>query len=154
MNELDITSFKTKNPLSLGTIRKEFVDFFNRHGFEGLLRYDTEVMFWEDRIEHTERHRSDFSSDVMFEVCFEEIPQIISHPDYIAYKDIKSISFIKNFNTNHTNVAIRVSVSGNLAFRTMYPLMDATLNHYIDKSHAWKVTYDENDSPIIKEDID
>lgn len=151
MKKLSREVLKTQNPLSLGTIRKEFIDFFNSHGFNGVLKYNKEIMFWEDRIEHTELHKNDFSSDSIFEACLEEIPQIIYHPDYLAFKDLHSISFIKDYTSNHTNIVIRVTVSGDLAYRTMYPLLDATLSHYVDKSHAWKVFYDENDNPIIEE---
>lgn len=31
------------------------------------------------------------------------------------------------------------------------PILDATLTHYIDKNNAWKVEYDNEGNPIIKE---
>ena len=64
------------------------------------------------------------------------------------------MSFIRNYASNHINVAIRVTVTGNLAYRTMYPLIDATLTHYMDTFHAWKVEYDEGGVPnIIDNDL-
>ncbi len=45
--------------------------------------------------------------------------------------------------------AIRVTVGGNLSYRTMYPIIDATLTHYIDTSHAWKVEYNEEGTPQV-----
>ena len=150
MDKLDRTVFDKKNCISIGVIRAEFVDFFNTHGFNGLLEYDTPIIFWKDRVEHTDEHRDEFSSDVMYKICFEEIPQIIHCPDYISiHPKEKSVSFIRNYTSNHANVAIRVTVSGNLVYRTMYPLIDATLTHYIDTFHAWKVEYDEAGTPKI-----
>lgn len=150
MNRIDRKVFDTEKCIGIGVIRKEFVDFFNTHGLNNLLKYDTPINFWKDRVGHTDEHKDEFMSDIMYRVCFEEIPQIIHHPDYIGIhpKD-QSVSFIRDYSTDHINVAIRVTVSGNLVYRTMYPLIDATLSHYLDKSHAWKVEYDEDENPII-----
>ena len=150
MDKICSEVFVTNKCISIGVIRPEFVDFFNAHGFNGLLKYDTPIIFWKDRIEHTEEHRDEFSSDVMYKICFEEIPQIIYRPDYISiHPKESSVSFIRDYTSNHVNVAVRVTVSGGLAYRTMYPLVDATLTHYLDKSHAWKVEYCEDDTPRI-----
>ena len=143
-------SFSNEECVSIGCIRREFVDFLNSHGLDGVLKYDTPILFWKDRIEHTEAHKNDFSSDTIYKLCFEEIPQIIHKPDYISvHPQKKSISFIKDYSSNHVNVAIRVTISGTLSYRTMYPLIDATLTHYIDTMHAWQVIYDANDIPTI-----
>ncbi len=150
MDKIDRTIFDTHNCISIGIIRSEFVDFFNTHGLNGILKHDTPITFWKDRVEHTDKHKDEFSSDIMYQICFEEIPQIIYHPDYIGiHQKEKSISFIRNYTSNHVNVAIRVTVNGNLAYRTMYPLIDATLTHYMDTFHAWKVEYSEDGSPNI-----
>jgi hypothetical protein len=47
-----------------------------------------------------------------------------------------------------------ITISGGLAYRTMYPLMDATLTHYIDTKHAWKVEYNGDGTPIIIDKIE
>ena len=67
----------------------------------------------------------------------ESIPNIIEEPDYIGIhpKD-NSISFIKDY-SSHVIVAVRVSSSGILSYRTMYPLMDAQLTNYIEKGYVW-----------------
>lgn len=69
--------------------------------------------------------------------CLEQIPSIIANPDYLSVhpKD-SSISFIKNF-SSHVSVAIRISATGTLSFRIIYPLMDAQLSNYIDNGRAW-----------------
>ena len=77
---------------------------------------------------HTELHKDDFFSDNEFYNCLERIPFIISNPDYISvHKKDNSISFIKDFSA-HVSVAIRISSSGSLSYRTMYPITDAQLN--------------------------
>ncbi|WP_418540157.1 PBECR2 nuclease fold domain-containing protein [Massilistercora timonensis] len=86
-----------------------------------------------------ERHRKDFSSEEEYEFCFERIPWIIRHPDYISIHPNKdSISFICKF-TDNVSVAVRLSADGRLAYRTMYPLRDSQLNNYISQGRAWKV---------------
>lgn len=103
----------------------------------GILNSDADILFWKDRIKHTELHKNDFASDNEFYNCLEQIPDIIANPDYLSIhpKD-SSISFIKNF-SSHVSVAIRISSAGTLSYRTMYPIMDAQLNNYIDRGRAW-----------------
>ena len=154
MDKLNKGIFSKKDKISLGVIRKEFVDFFNTHGLNGILKYDTPIIFWAERIEHTETHKNDFVSDTIYELCFEEIPNIINEPDYISIHPKKnSVSFIRNYSSNHVNVAIRVTVSGGLAYRTMYPLIDAMLTHYMDTDHAWRVKYKDDGSPVIIDNV-
>lgn len=72
------------------------------------------------------------------------IPAIISSPDYLSiHKKDNSISFIKDF-SSHVSVAIRISSSGSLSYRTMYPITDAQLNNYINKGTSWKWIEPEN----------
>jgi len=130
--------------VSLGRLHPNMVDFIvqRKPELKSLLSAEKEVLFWKDRINHTERHRKDFFSETEYELCFQQIPQILHNPDYISVhpKD-NSISFIKDF-SSHVSVAIRISIDGKLSFRTMYPLMDAQLSHYIDAGYAWK--YDKS----------
>ena len=101
-------------------------------------------MFWKDRLRHTELDKDDFFSDNEFYNCLERIPFIISNPDYISvHKKDNSISFIKDFSA-HVSVAIRISSSGSLSYRTMYPITDAQLNNYISKGSSWKWSEPQN----------
>ena len=85
-----------------------------------------------------------FFSDNEFYNCLERIPFIISNPDYISvHKKDNSISFIKDFSA-HVSVAIRISSSGSLSYRTMYPITDAQLNNYISKGSSWKWSEPQN----------
>ena len=107
--------------------------------FTDILSADTEILFWKDRVKHTERHRKDFVSNEEYELCFEQIPVIIQNPEFISIHPNKdSISFICRF-TDHISVAVRLSTDGRLAYRTMYPLRESQLYNYIKQGRAWKV---------------
>jgi hypothetical protein len=131
---------ETDKFVSIGRIHPKIIaSIVSRYPeFSDLISPDTDILFWADRIKHTERHRKDFSSDAEYERCFNHIPDIISSPDYISIHPSKdSISFIKDYD-DHTSVAIRISLDGKLAYRTMYPLRGAQLKNYIENGRAWK----------------
>lgn len=139
-NILDISAFeKGANFITLGKIPPEIVTFLIEKApqLSAILNPDADILFWKDRVKHTELHKSDFISDKEFYNCLEAIPSIIAEPDYLSVhpKD-NSISFIKNF-SSHVSVAIRISSTGTLSYRTMYPIMDAQLTDYIDQGRAW-----------------
>ncbi len=141
IDKLDISVFeKGKNVMSLGTIPKDIIEFLSQKAphLSNILDPNAEVLFWKDRVEHTQLHKNDFMSDNEFRICMESIPQIISNPDYLSVhpKD-NSLSFIKDF-SGHISVAVRLTASGKLSYRTMYPLTDAQLTNYIDRGRAWK----------------
>mgnify|MGYP005975428447 FL=1 len=147
INSLDISAFENgKKFISLGKIRPEIVSFLieKEPSLSGQLNSETEILFWKDRLRHTELHKDDFFSDNEFYNCLERIPFIISNPDYISvHKKDNSISFIKDFSA-HVSVAIRISSSGSLSYRTMYPITDAQLNNYISKGSSWKWSEPQN----------
>lgn len=126
--------------VSIGRLSDKMIDFIaeKQPKYKELLSSNTDILFWSDRVKHTELHRDDFISDIEFENCFADIPDIIQNPDYISVhpKD-NSISFIRNY-SGHVSVAVKVSPNGNMAYRTMYPITDAQLTNYIDKNRAWK----------------
>lgn len=140
-DKLDISVFgKDKNVISLGKIRPEIIDFLSEKvpEFVNSINPDNEILFWKDRLKHTELHKNDFRSDNEFYMCLENIPNIINKPDYISINPkANSISFVRDFSA-HIAVAIRISVSGTMSYRTMYPIMDAQLTAYIDRGRAWK----------------
>ena len=147
INSLDISAFENgKNFILLGKIRPEIVSFLieKEPSLSGQLNSETEILFWKDRLRHTELHKDDFFSDNEFYNCLERIPFIISNPDYISvHKKDNSISFIKDFSA-HVSVAIRISSSSSLSYRTMYPITDAQLNNYISKGSSWKWSEPQN----------
>ena len=96
------------------------------------------VIMWNDRIEHIEKHRLDFQDIYEFDDYVNQIPEIIKDPDYIGFKDKdNSLQFIKEFADNIL-IAVRITNKGELSFRTMYRITDSQLNNYISKGTAWK----------------
>lgn len=127
--------------MSVGHIRKDIVESIIEKfpEFSSVLSSDTDILFWKDRIKHTERHKKDFASSEEYELCFEQIPDIIRNPEFISIHPNKdSISFICRF-TDHVSVAVRLSTDGKLSYRTMYPLRESQLINYIKQERAWKV---------------
>ena len=98
--------------VSIGRIRQDIIDSIIEKypEFTDILSADTEILFWKDRVKHTERHRKDFVSNEEYELCFE-----------------------------HSSGAVRLSTDGRLAYRTMYPLRESQLYNYIKQGRAWKV---------------
>lgn len=146
-NILDISVFENgSNCVSLGRIKPEIIAFLTQKvpQLSGQLNADTDILFWKDRLKHTELHKDDFFSDNEFYNCLEQIPSIISNPDYLSvHKKDNSISFIKDF-SSHVSVAIRISASGSLSYRTMYPITDAQLSNYMEKGSSWRWSKSEN----------
>ena len=151
-NELSVDKILEEKSVSIGTIPKEIADFIEAK--KPGLHIDTsaEIIFWENRILHTEAHKNDFMSDIMYENCFRSIPSFIKEPDIISIKkDNSSISFIKKLSQN-VSVVVRINSNGKYSYRTMYPLISAQLDDYFREGLAWEYT------PITreahKEDID
>ena len=79
-------------------------------------------------------------SDGLYEECFKTIPDFVKNPDIICVKkDNSSISFIKKLSQD-INVVVRINNKGNYSFRTMYPLMSAQLEKYLEDGTAWEYT--------------
>lgn len=129
------------NYVSIGRVRPEIIDsIVERYpDFRDILSSESDIIFWKDRIRHTERHKKDFASEEDYEMCFRNIPDIINRPDFVSVHSNKdSISFVRRFSEN-VSVAVRLSSDGKLAYRTMYPLKDSQLNNYIKQGRAWKI---------------
>lgn len=156
VEKLKISLFsETQKFVSLGRLNQEMIDFIvaKKPDLKNVLSSKTDIIFWEERIKHTERHRNDFMSDLEYERCFENIPNIIHQPDYISIhpKD-NSISFIKDFSA-HISVAVRISSNGKMSYRTMYPLMAAQLTNYMEKGLAWKYEPSKQNNASMEIDI-
>lgn len=99
---------------------------------------DTDILMWDDRIQHIEKHRMNFKNIYDFDYYVDMIPEIIENPDYIGVKEKnKSIQFIKQYD-NNILIAVRLTTKGRLSFRTMYPITDGQLDDYIRKDTAWE----------------
>lgn len=141
--KLDIDRFNDDcKCISVGKLSKEQIDLIiqNRPDLEDVLKTNN-ILMWSNRLEHIEKHRSNFSYGD-FEKYIEDIPEIIKEPDYIGVPphDL-SIQFIKCYNDN-VLIAVRVSTDGKLSFRTMYPITDSQLADYEKKNRIWKFNKD------------
>ena len=140
MNKLREELFNDRlSYVSLGHIHPDVVNSIIEKypEFADILSPNTDILFWKDRVKHTERHKKDFATEEEYQLCFEQIPDIIQHPEFISIHPNKdSISFICRFTDR---VAVRVSTDGRLSYRTMYPLRESQLLNYIKQGRAWKV---------------
>lgn len=100
VNKLDTSIFSDKVKfVSLGRLDKELIDFITdrRPSYKNILSENIDILFWEDRLKHIERHKNDFMSDSEYEQCLSDIPLIIKSPDYISIHPTDgSISFIRD----------------------------------------------------------
>jgi hypothetical protein len=144
--ELSVEQILKEKCISIGTIPKEIAEFITTK--KPGLHIDTtsEISFWDNRITHTENHKDDFMSDIMYEDCFRSIPDFIKNPDVISIKkDNSSISFIKRL-TQDISVVVRITNKGTYSYRTMYPLMSAQLDKYLADGTAWEYPKNNIDS--------
>ena len=70
-------------------------------------------------------------------------PDFIRNPDVISVKkDNSSISFIKRLSQD-ISVVVRITNKGTYSYRTMYPLMSAQLDKYLQDGTAWEYPKNE-----------
>ena len=137
-NELSLDKIFEEKCISIGTIPEEVATFIESKKPELHINRLSDIAFWDNRIAHTEDHKDDFMSDIMYEDCFKTIPDFIKNPDYISVKkDNSSISFIKRLSQD-ISVVVRINNKGSYSFRTMYPLMSAQLDKYLEDGTAWE----------------
>ena len=119
-----------ENFVVLGELPSVFADYFK------LKLIDNRIVMWRDRLEYIEKHRSEFINDKDFYDNIISIPNIVNCPDFIGVNpNGRGIEFVKKMNSN-TMVAIRVSKTGNLAFRSMYPITEVKLANRLN-SGRW-----------------
>lgn len=104
----------------------------------GLNRDKCDIIMWEDRFKYIHKHICDFNTPENFNNCISCIPEVITNPDYIAKHPTKnSIEYIKRLDELFI-VVVRIKSTGNLAFRTAYPLTEKQLQNYISSGTAVK----------------
>lgn len=140
INKLDVSVFSdTCKSVIIGKLNQNLVDFIidKKPELRGILK-KTNIVLWDNRIEYTEKHKGNFKTPDMYYKYLSEIPNMIKNPDYIGLPPHdSSIQFIKQCENNIV-VAIRISTSGGLSYRTMYPITDSQLEDYQRKNRAWK----------------
>jgi hypothetical protein len=141
VRKLDVNEFDKDRPLVIGEMTAALISLINANCKQPLIGTlsETQIIMWEDRISHTENHAPQFSSRDEYDKAFENIPLIISDPDFVGiHPDGGSVQFIKKLG-DLLLVAVRISNNGKLSYRTMYPITEGQLNDYVKKGRAWHV---------------
>ena len=109
----------------IGTLTLEIIEFLN------LNREPGNIVLWEDRLKYIEKHKNDFDTDIEFLRHIEQIPNIIENPDYVGlHPSDNSIQYIKRINRLML-VGVRIRNTGDLNFRSCYPISEQTLQSYL-----------------------
>ncbi len=96
----------------------------------------TPILIGDSNIKHMQaRHPFDY------DIYCDEIPNIIAHPDYVAFNKDLSIEYVKEFKLDNDFVKLSVRVSSNGTFfaRTLYALNPQRVYDYIQKGTLKKV---------------
>ena len=128
MDELNIKKLskgKSKN-IKIGELNQEVID---------LLHLDLKpqnINLWSARIEeHCEKHKEEYSTPTAYHQAVKSIPLILSEPDYVGLHKNGNIQYIKRLN-DISLVGIQVlKGSGNLLFRTIFPISEVKLKNSI-----------------------
>ena len=128
MDELNIKKLskgKSKN-IKIGELNQEVID---------LLHLDLKpqnINLWSARIEeHCEKHKEEYSTPTAYHQAVKSIPLILSEPDYVGLHKNGNIQYIKRLN-EISLVGIQVlKGSGNLLFRTIFPISEVKLKNSI-----------------------
>lgn len=128
LKNLDINTIaknKSKN-IKIGELSQEIID---------LLKLDLKpqnINIWATRIEeHCEKHKNEYSTPSAYHDAVQSIPLIISNPDYIGVHKNGNIQYIKKLD-DISLVGIQIlKGSGNLLFRTIFPISESKLKNGI-----------------------
>ena len=95
----------------------------------------TPIFMGPSNIEHMKnKHPDDFNT------YHDQIPSILSSPDYVRKSSDGSIEYVKEFryNSEYVKVAVRMSGGYTWYLRTMYVLNTNRVNNYIQKGTLLK----------------
>lgn len=121
----------------IGKLTKEVISLLD------LDRSECDIILWEDRLKYIQKHIADFDSIKEYEKHVDLIPEIIKNPDYVGmHPNSTSIEYIKRIDRLML-VAVRLKLSGDLAFRSAYPIREEQLESYIKSGRAFKVSNDK-----------
>lgn len=139
--KLNIDDFSDKCRFAkIGKLKNEVIGFLKENSNSPLLDklHECDILLWHNRIEYTEKHKGNFKTAEEYYMCIEDIPDIIENPDYIGLPPHdESIQYIKVYN-NIIIVAVRISTTGSISYRTLYPITESQLKDYLRKNRAWK----------------
>lgn len=129
--KLDLNDLRNNTKsIKIGELTSEVIDIL------GLNANPRNIYMWSDRLEHCDKHKSDFSSEEEYENSLENIPLIINSPDYVGvHSNNKGIFYIKKL---ESNCLVGVTMDS-LLFRSMYPINESKLNNYISKGKIFPI---------------
>lgn len=139
MEELDINKLskgKSKN-IKIGELSSDVISAL------GLDLKPQNINIWSTRIqEHCEKHRSEYSTPNSYNQAVKSIPMIIKEPDYIGLHKNGNIQYVKKLD-DISLVGIQIlKGSGNLLFRTIFPLSEIKLKNSIKSGKL--IPFDKN----------
>lgn len=122
---LNINKGKSKN-IKIGELSQEVINILN------LDLKPQNINIWSARIqEHCEKHKDDYSTPNAYNQAVSSIPLIIKEPDYVGLHKNGNIQYVKRLD-DISLVGIQVlKGSGNLLFRTIFPISEIKLNNSI-----------------------
>ena len=101
------------------------------------------INIWSVRIqEHCEKHKNDYSTPNAYNQAVKSIPLIIKEPDYVGLHRNGNIQYVKKLN-DISLVGIQIlRGSGNLLFRTIFPITETKLNNFVKSGKL--IPFDKN----------
>lgn len=113
-----------KSKKMLYKITDEYIETF---GLDELYK-DKTIALYDDRINHIERHREDFTDPLFLDIVFRDLSLIVSNPDFISEdKKNNSLQIVKKMEDN-VLVAVRISSGPILKIKTIYPINETKYN--------------------------
>ena len=139
MEKLDINKLskgQSKN-IKIGELSKEVINTL------GLDLKPQNINIWSTRIqEHCEKHKNDYSSPNAYNQAVKSIPLILKEPDYIGLHKNGNIQYVKRLD-DISLIGIQVlKGSGNLLFRTIFPISEIKLKNSIKSGKL--IPFDKN----------
>lgn len=128
MDKLDINKIskgKSRN-IKIGELSQDVIDVL------GLNLNPQNINIWSTRIqEHCEKHKDEYSSPSSYNQAVKSIPEIIKNPDYVGLHKNGNIQYVKKLD-DISLIGIQIlNGSGNLLFRTIFPISYIKLNNSI-----------------------
>lgn len=141
MNELDINKLNSgisKN-IKIGELTSEVIDLLN------LDLKPQNINIWGPRLqEHCEKHKDEYSSITAYNNAVKSIPKIIQDPDFVGlHKENGNIQYIKKLD-DISLIGVKIlKGKGGLLFRTIFPITQDKLEHYIRTNRVIKYKKEE-----------
>jgi len=90
------------------------------------------INVWSTRIpEHCEKHMQEYSSPNTYNQAIKNIPLILKEPDYIGLHKNGNIQYVKRLDDISLIGVQILKGSGNLLFRTIFPISEVKLKNSI-----------------------